>query len=134
MKTFLKSRFFWTRLLPVVFFCIATIVVLCPYSRFKVIFGTALLFFPLLNLFLQRKWMSCILGTFYCLFAAYLLFASITEYKELITTNTEPELEKFYGVVTIQEGLSVLIRWIVWSFSVTLMGILLCLPFRQKHS
>jgi hypothetical protein len=132
MKSFLKSRFFWTKQLPVAYFVITALIIMYHPTTLKIISNIPLIFFLLWNLFLRKRWMSCIFGIFYFLIAVYDIFSLISSYFRL-ETNREFYNKNNIEVLSSSEALQLLtVRLLICCLSM-LMSILLCLPYKQKH-
>ena len=123
MKTFLKSNFFWTKVLPTAFYCVLLAGGLYPFSKAgtgSVIVCILLISILLTNLFLKKSWINLIFGVIPAMFFFYLIFAVISEYSEFPSGAS-------------YEALRLLIVGLALCFSVIGMGILMCIPFKREN-
>jgi hypothetical protein len=122
MKLFLKSRFFWTKVLPTVFFSVFIAGILYPLSSLTVARGVVcvlLLSILWTNVYLKKVWISSLAGSILSLISFYFIFAVLSEYHEF------PDGVSYEALKLLTVGLTLF-------GSAMLMGILLCLPFRQN--
>jgi NADH:ubiquinone oxidoreductase subunit K len=124
MKTFIKSNFFWAKVLPTVFFSVIIAGFLYPLPSLTMKMGivcVSLLSILLLNLYLKKWWVSYIIGVIVFSIAFYFMLAVISDYK------------KFPDGTSIQ-ALKLIILGLAYCFLAMFMGILLCVPFKRKNN
>jgi NADH:ubiquinone oxidoreductase subunit K len=124
MKTFFKSNFFWTKVLPTAFFCVFAAGTIYPFSTLTLatgIFCIVLITILLLNLFFKKWWISYIIGVVVFLISFYFVLAVLSDYKKF------PDKSSF-------EALTLLIVGCGLFLSAMVMGIMLCFPFKRKNT
>ncbi len=122
MKMFLKSNFFWTKVLPTVFFCILMACMMYPptFTIGWTTIGILPITVLLLNLHIKKDWISQIVGVIFVMIFFYLVFAVLSEYREF------PDGTTFDALRLLLVGLAL-------CFTSMTMGVLLCLPFKVKE-
>jgi hypothetical protein len=124
VKSFLKSNFFLTKVLPSVFYSVLVILIVFPPSALAVgrdIVLILLLSVLLLNLYFKKHWISSVIGGITFFLALYLVFAVLSEYHDF------PDGASF-------EALRLLIVGLILCFSSMFMSTLLCFPFILKQN
>ncbi len=120
MKAFLRSNFFWAKVLPTVFFCVLIAGILYPSGFIGgAVFGTLLITVLLLNLYIKKNWISLMLGVIFTLIFFYLVFAVLSEHSEF------PDGTTFEAMRLLLLGLALCV-------SAMVMGLLMCVPFRRN--
>lgn len=122
MKTFLRTHFFWAKVLPTVFFCVLIAGMLYPPSHtVGIILGFLLISVLLLNLYMKKVWISQLLGAVFTLICLYMLFAVLSEYSEFPDGST-------------YEAMRLLLAGLALCASTMVMGVLMCIPFKRRNN
>ena len=124
MKRFFLSRLFLTKVIPSLFFGIMGI--LSIYGSFQGhagaiaerIVGSVIVAMLALNLYLQKKRLSQVIGVIFALISFYLIVALFDEYFEF------PDLASSDALKLLGTGLALFLSGIT-------MGVLLILPFKK---
>ena len=128
MKTFLKSGFFLTKVIPALYFSVFGLVYLygiffgkSGFDMADSIIVLSITAIVLLILFVRKHWLNFIIGIICFLVFLYFIFAVLSEYSEF------PNPGSF-------DALQLLIVGLLLCFSGITIGVLLMIPLKTKHS
>ena len=127
MKTYMKSKFFLTKVIPALYFCIFGVAYLygiffgesglVAMDSIIVLCITAIV---LLILLVKKNWLNFVIGLICFLIFFYLILALFSEYGEF------PNPASF-------EALQLLIVGLLLCFSGITVGVLLMIPYNTQH-